>query len=202
MGTYDRKDHFYKKAKSSGYRSRAAFKLEELDKRVSLFRKGDRVLDMGCYPGGWLQMAQKKVGPAGSVSGFDIQAVDPLEGVTILQGDVLEPEFRANLIEKVGLVDVLLSDMSPSLTGVRFRDVARAVELVEMGLQLAEDILNVGAKFVAKVFPGAEADQIYCDMQKSFSKVKRVNLKSTRRTSSEMYFVGLGFRARKDSARQ
>ena len=201
-GVYNRKDHFYQEAKESGYRSRAAYKLKELNSKHKFLVSGARVVDLGCFPGGWLQVASEVVGQEGVVVGIDLvelASVTPGERwgkarVEILMGDIESADAFQQLTEVVGeRVDVVLSDMSPKLSGVRFRDVAACVNLVECAAAFARKALKPGGSFVAKVFPGAEADEIYFSLRKEFCTMHRVKLKATRSTSTEIYLVGLGF---------
>ena len=201
---YKRKDFYYQQAKASGYRSRAAYKLLELDKRYRIFRKGARVLDLGSYPGGWIQVARAKAGEKGRVVGIDLRALsafpkpegsDKLAPVQVVVGDIYQQGSREQLKEALGgRCHVLLTDMSPQLSGIKFRDVARSVALVEAGLQLAEEVLLPGGTFVAKLFPGSDSDEFVNNSRKLFKSIRRVNLESTRRSSNEFYMVATGYK--------
>lgn len=206
MGNYNRKDHLYQRAKSEGYRSRAAYKLEELDQKYKLFKPGMKVVDLGCAPGGWLQVAAAKVGSSGIVIGIDRFPVEPLRleeikhskmGVAIpiiLTGDITEVEIQQQVIKEAGSkVDLVMSDMSPDLTGVYFQDAARSAELVEIAFSIANTLLIPRGNIITKIFPGSEADQLFIEMKKHYKKLSRVELKSTRKTSKEFYFVGQEF---------
>ena len=206
-GNYERKDHFYEKAKSEGYRSRAAYKLLELDKKFKLLKPDSKVLDLGCFPGGWLQIASEKVGQNGLVVGIDLVEVEPIsvkgrirKAPLILQGDIFDPQMQAKLQEAVaetpfvpGHYDVVLSDMSPKLSGIRFRDSVKSAELVEAGLMVCEQMLKTDGAFIAKIFPGAESDALLQQMKKRFRNFSRHGLDSSRKTSTEFYFVARGF---------
>ena len=202
-GTYQRKDHFYEKAKSEGYRSRAAYKLAELDKKFRFLRTGATVADLGCFPGGWLQVAAERVGSKGLVVGVDLNEVEPVSvqgkvqrAPLIIRGDLNDSEVRASVVAACGgKVDVVLSDMSPKLSGIRFRDAAYSADLVRLAFSFAQDVLAPGGAFVAKVFPGPESDQEALAVRKAFQKFSRENLDSSRKTSTEMYFVGQGFKS-------
>lgn len=203
-GSYDRKDRLYQQAKAEGYRSRAAYKLQELDKKYSFLKRGYTVLDLGCFPGGWLQVAAEKVGSGGRVVGVDLREVEPFpvhaKGCRpqVVVGDLTEVGVQDRLLELAeGPVDLILSDMSPQLTGIRFADVARSAELVELAFAVTEKMLKKGGNFVAKIFPGPEADEIFKRMQPTFEKLSRHCLKSSRTTSNEFYVVGRGFRGEK-----
>ena len=200
MPNYNRKDHLYHQAKEEGYRSRAAYKLLELDKKFHLLKKSAKIIDLGCAPGSWLQVASAKVGSSGVVIGIDRLPVQPFikesfanKGCrpVILQGDILDPQIQAKVIETAGgHVDVVLSDMSPDLSGVYFRDASDSAELVQMAFNIASDVLKAGGAIVTKIFPGTEADEIFKAMQPHYAKLTRETLKSTRTTSKEIYFVG------------
>ncbi len=215
-GVYQRKDKLYKQAKAEGYRSRAAYKLLELNNKLKVLRPGMTVIDLGAAPGGWLQVAARLVGPKGTVIGIDLEPITEFgEGELgtkscrpqLIVGDMLVPEvqqqLRAMLKQACGVetADVVLSDMSPKLTGVRFGDVARCAELVEMVFQFAIDggILKPKGSIIAKIFPGPEADQIFMSRKKGFAKMTRENLDSSRNTSTEIYLVGRGYQQEKGS---
>ena len=197
MPNYNRKDHLYHQAKEEGYRSRAAYKLLELDKKFHLLKKSAKIIDLGCAPGSWLQVASAKVGSAGIVIGVDRLSVKPFTNTAktcrpiIFQGDILDLQVQTKIIEAAGgKVDVVLSDMSPDLSGVYFKDASDSAELVQMAFNIASDILKDGGAIVTKIFPGQEADEIFKAMQPYYSKLTRETLKSTRTSSKEIYFVG------------
>lgn len=205
MGAYNRKDHFYQKAKAEGYRSRAAYKLIELDEKYGLFKSGMKVLDLGCAPGGWLQIAAQKVGSSGLVVGVDLAYVPQLSdtelkkaGISnapiLIVGDLLDEDIQKRVIDEAGgRVNLIISDMSPDISGIRFQDAVRSAELVEVAFEIAKACLIDGGNLVAKVFPGNEADEVYKAMSRNFKKVSRIGLSSTRKTSKEYYFVAMGF---------
>lgn len=193
--TYDRKDSFYRKAKAEGLRSRAAFKLEDLDRR--LLRRGDRVLDLGSWPGGWLQIAARRVGEQGRVIGVDLRKLDPirLPQVRVIQGDVGNDAVIDELSRALeGPADVVLSDMSPQLTGIRDRDEARGVELVHLALAVAARVLRPGGGFVCKVFMNAEYSRTIEDVRARFDEVSTTRSEGTRRGSAELYVIARGRR--------
>lgn len=193
---YERKDSFYKKAKESGYRSRASYKLIELDKRLQLFKKGQKVLDLGCFPGGWLQIASEKVGKKGRVLGIDIQNVEPLPlaNIKTIKADIFNEDTKNLLLELLdGKADVILSDMSHKLTGTKFADAAESAELVEEALKLAPSLLKPGGTLVAKFFPGEEAESLFEEYRLCYKSLRRLKLKSTRSSSKELYLAAKGF---------
>lgn len=192
---YDRKDRFYRKAKAEGLRSRAAFKLEDLDR--NLLRPGDRVLDLGCWPGGWLQVAARRVGPRGRVVGIDVRASDPIAApnVEVLRGDVSDPvllEQAAALLG--GPVDVVLSDMAPALSGIRERDEARASELVRAALAVAARHLRPGGALVCKVFMNSDYAVLQAEVRRRFEHLDATRSQATRKGSAELYWIARGFR--------
>lgn len=197
MGAYERKDAYYSKAKELGFRSRAAFKLEQLQKRYRLLRHGDKVVDLGAWPGGWLQVAARVVGPRGVVVGVDREPVPPIPGapqVQILCADV----YESNLVARVhtalrGPADVVLSDLAPKLSGIRERDRAQASALVERALDLAAAWLRPGGTLVVKVFMGEELPTLRAKLRRQFRSVVTTRPEATRKGSAEMYAIARGF---------
>ncbi|MBI4517134.1 MAG: RlmE family RNA methyltransferase [Deltaproteobacteria bacterium] len=194
---YRRKDSFYTRAKAAGYRSRAAYKLIELDQRFRLLRPGDRVVDLGAWPGGWLQVAAQRVSARGRVVGVDLKPIDPLAPpVVCLTGDLRKVETLALIRERCGgAADVVLSDMAPQLSGVREADRARAAELVEIALAAAEAVLRPDGRLLVKLFQGEETAGWLLRLRQRFSSVKATRPEATRSGSAELYVVALGFRA-------
>jgi 23S rRNA (uridine2552-2'-O)-methyltransferase len=193
---YRRKDAFYTRAKAAGYRSRAAFKLLQLVKRVRLIRRGDRVLDLGAWPGGWLQVAADLVGPGGKVVGIDLRPIEPLpqKHVTTVVGDVADRLAQQQMLEACeGQVDVLLSDLAPKLSGVRARDEAQAEALAHVALALADQVLTPGGKLVMKLFTGEAATQLLRELRARFASVRTTRPEATRRGSAEIYAIAVGF---------
>lgn len=189
---YDRKDTWYRKAKAEGYRSRAAYKLQELDRQFKLFRPGQRVLDLGCAPGGWLQVAARAVGERGRVVGIDRLAVPPLglSNVLVLKDDIFAPESPNKLSEALGgKADLIVSDMAPDTSGVGFADHARSMELVRMALAVACSQLRVGGVLVAKAFDGPDLNELLTEMRKHFGEIRRIRLDTTRKGSRELYLI-------------
>jgi len=187
---YERKDAFYRKAKSEGLRSRAAFKLEDLDR--NLLREGDRVLDLGCWPGGWLQVAAKRVGRRGRVVGIDRKKLDPigLENVRVVEGDVADEAVLAAAREALGgPADVVLSDLSPELSGIRDRDEARASELVRLALATAQTTLRPGGSLLCKVFMNSEHAAIVAEARRCFAEVSVTRSQASRKGSAELYLI-------------
>lgn len=193
---YNRKDHLYQKAKDEGYRSRAAYKLIELNQLHKLFRSGERVLDLGCWPGGWMQVASKAVGPSGIVVGVDLVTIEPLpqQNVRFIEGDARSEEMLQQLSSLVpDKFHSVISDMSPKLTGIREADMAGSVGCAEACLEIAKHLLLPNGSFVVKLFKSQESDDFVKAARPFFDKIKRAELDSTRSTSKEFYFVGLGW---------
>jgi 23S rRNA (uridine2552-2'-O)-methyltransferase len=194
---YERKDTFYRKAKQEGYRSRSAYKLIELNAEFRFLKPGDRVVDLGSWPGGWVQVAASVVGKAGRVIGIDLVALEavPLTQVTLLQGDATDPAQQEKvLIALGGQADVLLSDMAPKLSGIRERDDARAMELCRAALACAQALLRPGGTLVLKVFMGAEYQTFLGELRTVFPAVKSTRPDATRKGSAETYVLATGFR--------
>ncbi|MCR9094453.1 MAG: RlmE family RNA methyltransferase [bacterium] len=199
MARYQRKDHLHQKAKKEGLRSRAAYKLEEIQKQFRILEKGHRVLDLGCWPGGWMEVAVRLVGGNGVVVGIDLAEVDPplpQPNAKALVGDLEAEDTPARLLEAIGgePADVVLSDAAPKLTGVRETDRANEERLLEAIESLLPKVLAPGGSFVVKVLEGPEAQTIVKRVQDSFAKAKTVKLQSTRKGSTEKYLVARGFR--------
>ena len=199
MARYERKDHLHQRAKKEGLRSRAAYKLEEVQKGSKLLSKGQHVFDLGCWPGGWLEIAGALVGPRGRVVGVDRAEVDPvipLAHGSALVGDLEAPDIANRLRESLGAerADVVLSDAAPKLTGVRETDRANEERLLEAIESLLPQLLKVGGSFLIKILEGPEAQTIDRRMRKSFERAKTLKLQSTRKGSSERYLIARGYR--------
>ncbi len=188
-----RKDHYYNKSKQEGYRSRSAYKLQQLDGEANLIDTGDTVVDLGAAPGGWLQVAKEKVGDAGTVVGVDLQRIDELDGVETIRGDMTEEETRDKVRETVGTADVVLSDMAPNMTGEYNLDHARSVYLARMAFETALEVLDSGGDFVAKVFQGPDLDDLRADIEDEFEYVRTMSPDASRDESSEVYLVARGY---------
>ena len=188
-------DPFVAEAKAKGYRSRAAFKLAEIDDRLHLIKRGSRVVDLGCAPGGWIQVALAR--GAGAVAGVDLLPVEPLPPAEIILGDFTEPGCGERLIERLGgAPDLILSDMAPNTTGHRQTDHLRIVGLIEAALDFAIATLKPGGAFVTKAFQGGETAAVLALLKANFAEVKHIKPKSSRQESSEVYLTATGFRGR------
>lgn len=193
---YRPKDGYYQKAKREGYRSRAAYKLLEINRRFKVIRPGGCVIDLGAAPGGWLQVMAELVGPGGRVYGFDLQPIQPFpqKNVQTCELDILREDAAAairDIVERPA--DCVLSDMAPRLSGIRDRDLARALELIEKGFEVACSILKPGGAFLFKTFTGTELGGLLERMSGRFARVQRARVSATRKGSSEIYVVGQGF---------
>jgi 23S rRNA (uridine2552-2'-O)-methyltransferase len=194
--TYKPQDSYYKKAKQEGYRSRAAYKLLELQQRFRLIRPGDVVVDLGAAPGGWLQVAAKFVGQSGKVIGIDLQPIETLRNPNIifLQGDITSPGISEEIKKFVDdRVDCVLSDLAPRLSGIRDADDARCLELNRTALTVATAMLRRGGSFLAKSFVNQELHTFTLEVKKHFHSVQRTRPEATRQGSSEFYFLAKDF---------
>jgi|SRR5688572_20480426 len=194
---YDRKDALHQRAKREGYRSRAAYKLLELQRRARVLRRGNVVVDLGAWPGGWLQVAADLVGPSGRVIGVDVAAIDPLPAanVMLMRDDVTDPACAERIAAAAaGHVDVLLSDLAPKLTGIGPRDAARTEELATATRAIASRILGKGGIMVTKTLGGREGEAARAALKALFAEVRQVGLDATRKGSSELYLIASGFR--------
>jgi 23S rRNA (uridine2552-2'-O)-methyltransferase len=187
-------DYYYKKAKKMEYRSRAAFKLKQIDDRFHILRKGARVVDLGAAPGGWLQVAREVVGPSGKVVGLDMQSIEPIDDVIVIRGDIREEETVNELFSQIGgKVDVVLSDMSPHISGSYSMDHARSVELCHHGLVFASKVLKKRGCMVMKIFQGDMMQDFLAEVRKHFGEVRLHGPKASRSSSSEIYIIAKGF---------
>jgi 23S rRNA (uridine2552-2'-O)-methyltransferase len=191
---YNRKDHFFEKAKKENFAARSIYKLDEIDQRFRLIKSGDSVLDLGCAPGSWSQYCAKKVGEKGRVLGVDLQSVKlTLPNALFLQADIHDVNWD-EVFEKYGIekqFDSVISDMAPRTTGVKFVDQARSLELCEFALSIAMERLKVGGHFICKLFHGEAFEQLRDQLRKSFEKVEILRPESTRKESKEIFLIGI-----------
>ena len=195
--TYERKDALHQRAKREGYRSRAAYKLLELQKRARILKRGQAVVDLGAWPGGWLQVAADLVGPSGRVIGVDKAEIDPLpvSQVSAVRDDVTDPECALRLAALLGRkADVVLSDLAPKLTGIAPRDAAQSEALAEATRAAAVALLAPGGTLVTKTLGGREGEAARAALRPLFGSVRQLGLDATRKGSSELYLVATGFR--------
>jgi len=185
-------DPFAAEARARGYRSRAAFKLREIEDRFGLIGKGARIVDLGCAPGGWVQVALER--GAGTVVGVDLLEIDPLPPAHIIQMDFTDAACEERLIALLGgAPDVVLSDMAPNTMGHKKTDHLRIVGLIEAAADFAVEVLKPGGAFVAKAFQGGETAEVIAHLRRHFTQVRNVKPKASRAESSEVYLVATGF---------
>lgn len=190
-------DPYVKRAKAEGYRSRAAYKLLELDERFDFLKRARLVVDLGLAPGGWSQVVRRKMPKAGIV-GIDLLPVDPIDGVTILQMDFMDDAAPDRLIAELGgMPDLVLSDMAANTVGHPQTDALRTMGLVEAALAFAVDVLEPGGAFVSKVFAGGADSALVAELKRNFRTVKHAKPPASRKGSVEWFVVAQGFKGRK-----
>jgi 23S rRNA (uridine2552-2'-O)-methyltransferase len=193
---YVPKDAVYHEAKARGFVARSAIKLEEIDRKHKLYRKGMKILDLGCAPGSWLQYASPKVGPEGVLLGIDLDPVRvDLKNVKTVVGDLTALSKESEFFKEVGVFDLFQSDAMVKTSGIAEADCARSIALVEHGLNLARSgLLKEGGTFIAKVFEGPGFTPFYVQFKRLFSKASVNKPEAIRQGSREIYIVGMGFR--------
>ncbi|MHA1833289.1 MAG: RlmE family RNA methyltransferase [Candidatus Baldrarchaeia archaeon] len=189
-----RRDFYYRKAKLEGLRSRAAYKLEQLDKKFKIFKGVKKVLDLCCAPGGWLQYSLSRIGEDGLIIGVDLVEISPLPNVYFIQGDITREETLEKIVKVAnGKIDLVLSDCSPNVSGIWELDHARQIYLAETSLKIARKVLRKGGKFVVKVFQG-DLFNNYLDKVREFFKIVKVTKpEASRKESAEMYVIAFNF---------
>jgi 23S rRNA (uridine2552-2'-O)-methyltransferase len=191
-------DPYVKRAKADNYRSRAAYKLLELDERFALLKGVKAVVDLGIAPGGWSQVVRRKQ-PAASIVGIDLLQTDPIDGVTILQLDFMAEEAPEELKRALGgSADLILSDMAANTVGHQQTDNLRTMALVEAGLEFAKEVLKPGGAYVAKVLAGGADHDLVAELKRNFAMVKHAKPPASRKGSSEWYVIAQGFKGRGD----
>ena len=201
---YKPQDRYFKKAKQEGYRSRAAYKLLELQERYRIIKPGDSVIDLGAAPGGWLQVAAKVVGSHGKVVGVDLQPIQalPERNVILLTGDIASAEIQAQIKQLIGgPAHCVLSDLAPKLSGIRDADTARCLELNRTALAVAVELLRLNGSLLVKSFVSNDLQLFTAELKQYFSAVQRTKPEATRQGSSEFYFLASGFKARSHDAK-
>ncbi len=196
------KDKYVQLSRKEGYRSRASYKLLEIDKKDRLFRPGMLVVDLGAAPGGWSQVAAERVGIHGRIVASDILIMDTIAGVEFIQGDFTEEAVFDAILDLLGgnQADLVISDMAPNMSGTKAVDQPRAMYLVELAVDMAKRILKPGGNFVAKVFQGEGSDAILADVRKSFATVTVRKPDASRARSSEVYWVAKGLKGQSERA--
>ncbi len=191
-------DPYVAKAKAEGWRSRAAFKFKEIDEKYHLLKPGMRIVDLGCAPGGWCQLAAQKVGSTEAnprVVGIDLLPVDPIPGVKLLEMDFMTPEADERLREELGgLADGVLSDMAANTTGHKKTDHLRIIGLAEGAVAFAREVLAPGGFFLCKLFQGGDTATLINELKRDFATVRHVKPQASRAGSSELYVLATGFR--------
>ena len=189
-------EKYFRKAKAEGYRARSAYKLIQIQDKFHVIRQGNTVVDLGAAPGSWSQIVTRWVGRKGHVIALDLQEIDPIPGVTILQGDMTDPEVQARIFEIAGgRVHVVLSDAAPSTTGVKLRDHVLSIELGHAALSIAKKLLLPGGALVIKVFQGEDLPGLTHDVKMAFHPVKLHTPDATRNESWETFIVARGYKA-------
>ena len=193
-------DPYVKQAQKDGYRSRASYKLLEVQEKYKLIRPGMSVVDLGAAPGGWSQVTSRLIGGEGRLIASDILEMDSIPDVTFIQGDFTEDEVLARILEAVGnsQVDLVISDMAPNMSGTPEVDMPKAMFLCELALDLAERILKPGGNFVIKIFQGEGFDVYLKDARKKFDKIQMIKPDSSRGSSREQYMLAWGYRGRSE----
>ena len=189
-------DEYVLKARAQGYRSRAVFKLDEIQQKDRVIKPGQLVLDLGAAPGGWSEYASNLIGRDGRIIAIDLLPMEPVAGVEFLQGDFTEQETLDRLLATLGerRFDLVLSDMAPNLSGVESVDQPKSIYLAELAMEMATDFMNSNGSFVVKLFQGAGSDDLIAKMRRSFVKVRMRKPESSRARSSEIYAVCDGLR--------
>lgn len=199
-------DTYVKLAQKEGYRARAAYKLKEIDEQLSLIKPGNVVVDLGCAPGAWCQYLRRRMSPTGAASGtlngsiigLDILPMEPVEDVTFIQGDFREEEVLAQLEAALQgrIVDVVVSDMAPNLTGIESTDATRIAHLIELAVDFAQKHLKDDGALVVKLFHGSGYSDLVNLFKSTFRVVKPIKPKASRDKSSETFLVGMGVKSR------
>jgi len=190
-----RKDQYRRLAKDQGYRARSAYKLLQLNRSYHIIKKGSKVVDLGCAPGGWMQVVTNEVGQAGKVIGIDLKPVEPVAGATVLKGSIEDNDMLEKIAGILGdKADVILSDLSPNVSGLWDIDHARQISLSTIALGFARQILRVGGSAVFKVFEGDTLSEFRAELKSSFGRVLLNKPLASRQESSELYIVCLDFK--------
>ncbi|CAD5255430.1 Ribosomal RNA large subunit methyltransferase E [Bosea sp. 62] len=196
-------DPYVKRAREMGYRSRAAFKLAEMDERYKFLKPGQKLLDLGCAPGGWCQVAGAKIGlenGKGRIVGIDLLPVDPIPHVELIELDFMSDEAPALLMEKLGgKADGVMSDMAGNTTGHKKTDHLRIIGLAEAALEFANNVLAPGGFFLAKLFQGGDTAGLLAELKRDFIQVRNIKPAASRADSSELYVLATGFRRKAEA---
>jgi 23S rRNA (uridine2552-2'-O)-methyltransferase len=193
------KEGYYRLAKKEGYRARSAYKIQQINAKYGVVKRGEAVADLGCAPGGWSQVLVEAVGKEGTVVGVDLQRVKPIAGAKLIQGDFTKRETHERLAAALAdqgrkQLDAVVSDMAPDMSGNYELDQVRSIQLGEMALDFATQHLAEGGRFVCKVFEGADFQQFRNEVRRHFRSVYQFHPPASRRSSSEIYLVAKGFK--------
>ena len=186
------RDFYTKMAVQEGYRARSSFKLKQINAKYHMIRLGSSVLDLGCWPGGWL-IAAKEMSKKGLVVGVDLTKISPVPGVEFMQGDIFSEDVEKRLFD-YGSFDVVMSDMAPKTSGIKSLDVGRSIALSERALELAFKFLKSGGSFLCKVFQGEGFNEFLVEVRKHFDFCKSVKPEASRKESKEIYIIAMGFK--------
>jgi len=189
-------DHYFRKAKKEHFLARAFYKLEEIQKKHRILRKGQRVLDLGAAPGSWIQLAEGLVGPSGLVLGIDLKPIERTfsRHVITLQGDIFDRGLVEETLEEYIPFDVVLSDMAPSTSGIRVADAARSALLFERAFEIAQAVLKPGGTFLAKIFHGSDFHDLLLKVKLRFHQTRVIRPDATRKQSKEIYILALNLK--------
>ena len=189
-------DEYVQRARREGFRSRAVYKLLEIQEKYQILKPGSVVVDLGAAPGGWMQVAKKAVGDSGFVVGLDLLAIEPLLDCTFIQGDFTEDAILEQLMDALDgrPVDLVISDMAPNLSGMKDIDQPRSMYLVELAVHFASEVLRPGGTFLAKCFEGEGIDDIRATIRNEFKQLNNVKPKASRGKSREIYLLGRSFK--------
>lgn len=200
--TKAKKDQYRKLAKQQGYRSRAAFKLLQLNKSYKIIKKSNKVIEFGCAPGGWIQVVSQLVGQSGYVLGLDLKEIRPLAGTRFIKGNIEDPQLVQVLLQTIdpgNKFDVVLSDMSPNVSGIWEIDHERQIHLTKHALHVSTKILVNGGNAVYKIFQGASTRSFVDELAEHFALVKLSKPPASRQESSELYVICIGFKEKRES---
>ena len=192
-----KKEHYYKSAKKENYRSRASYKLLQLNKKFKIIREGYSVLDLGATPGGWSQVALELVGETGTVMGVDLQKIKPfdVENFLFIKGDFTTSEIQKNIYDTMnGKAEVIISDAAPSLSGIKDIDQLKIMDLADNVIKIVENLLQPKGSLLMKTFQGPGFPELLKKLKKEFKMVKTTKPASSRKGSSEMYLIGIGYK--------
>ena len=186
-------EHYYKEAKKQGYRARSAFKLKQIQKKFNIIKKGDTVIDLGAAPGGWSQVVKELVGSNGKVIGIDLLNIKPLADITFIKGDLTKENTIEEIQKALGdkKADIVISDMSPDISGAYSVDQARSIWLCENALKTTEKVLKPRGNFICKAFVGEDLKDFIDEVKKKFNTVKCHSPSASRKSSSEIYIIAL-----------